>query len=88
MAKAIRIEDLPAKAQAEAYRKMATELDRGQTPVTKVEPSTPKKWYTKTFRYIVHSIAYLLLTLGRLFMWIGKHLETGGEELLKWIRQQ
>lgn len=89
MAKPTRVEDLPPAVQAQAYRQLAGQLENGDTPTLEPqEPQEPRKWYTQVFRYHVFAAAYVLLGLGSVLGWIGKHLETLGKEVLTWIRAQ
>jgi hypothetical protein len=90
MTKAVKIEDLPEAMQAQAYRQVASQLEREG----KVAPPPPavvvkeNKTARNVGRFIAHTSAYILLGVGRFFMWSGKHIEAGGENLLTWLRQQ
>ena len=91
MARPVKIEDLPESMQAQAYRQIAHQLDREGKPPPEPPEAIVVKKEDKTLRsigrFIAHTTAYVLLGVGRFFMWSGKHIETGGEGILTWIRQ-
>ena len=81
MAKAgVDINDLPPPARARVLRQLADGLDGNSR--------RQYKWYERVFRYSIFLLAYFMLGLGRILTWLGTSLETGGQELLKWIRGQ